>query len=128
MRQLVNLPEAIAQRVARLHKKGVLYQYAEIHRPGKPSVWREFVRLTIADCEQLVEYHTRRARKAIARLEITGSTRSTRTAADHVYRARLYRWRYHEMIGNEPGEADMPFPLLSEEEAAALAVEEDGPC
>jgi hypothetical protein len=77
-------------------------------------VWQHHDSLTVADCEQLVEYRSRLARRALLRWRREGAivgARSMRTAAGHILLARLYRCQYLYLIGQEYStEADMPFP------------------
>lgn len=85
--------------------------YAEIPRPGGKTVWQSYENLTIADCEQLVEHHSRKAIKAIERFEQTRSKISARTAGHHIIYARLYRCTYLSLMGIEDStEDDLPFP------------------
>lgn len=125
MRQLENLDPDIAAAVQRLTNRmaatGKVWRFAEIRRRRKPSVFKKAALLTVGECEQLVEFHTRRAKRAIMRYEGHQSRSSIRTAAEHIVRARLYRDRYHHLLGKPVNEADMPFPVLSDQEAADLA-------
>lgn len=83
---------------------------------GKDGVTRyeRFENLTVADCEQLAEQFTRRARSALATYGKHCSARSLRMAGKAVLYARLYRCQYITLIGKKDStEADMPFPLGS---------------
>jgi hypothetical protein len=110
------IPVEILTEVARLQEEEnwieMVPAYAELMRPGKPSLWTPCQRLTVADTEQLVEQHTRMARKSIERWKRTGSPRTLETAARHILRGRTYRCLYIELTGQQNAtEADMPIPL-----------------
>jgi len=93
-------------------------KYAEIPTAGGQIVWQEWKYLTVGDCEQLVEHHTRKANKAIARFIKTGSRATSKTAAWNMIRARLYRIEYFvKLHGPEVdiSEYDLPFPQKERE-------------
>jgi hypothetical protein len=108
---ILEIPLAVSDRVNRLVDSGEFYAFAEIPQPGsREKLFCHFEDLTVAHCEQLVEEHTRRARKLIARYEQTGSPSTARTAAGHIFRANRYRLRYYELLGQDFDPADLPFP------------------
>jgi hypothetical protein len=123
---LERIPQTIADRVSRLTKSNVIPIFAELRRPGKPSRWKLFERLTVGDCEQLAEYHARRARRMMMRFDITGSPHTAKTAAEHVYRARLYRLLYQHLMAVERNEGDTAFPMLSDTQAAKIDSGQEG--
>jgi hypothetical protein len=88
-------------------------KYAEVPHPdGEARFWL-YQDLTVAACEQLVEHHTRQARAALRRYEISQAVRSLRKAGRNILYARLYRCKYMELIGREDfGEEEMPFPVM----------------
>lgn len=68
--------------------------------------------LTVADCEQVVEWRIRRARLWLRRHGWSPSRKTLRNAARNILLARLYRCQYITLIGKtDSTEADMPFPL-----------------
>lgn len=72
--------------------------------------------LTVAHCEQLVEQHSRSARKAIERWMACHSSAVLRAAGYSIIRARLYRTQYFVLMGmKNTTEADMPFPCSAED-------------
>ncbi len=108
------VPEAIMNEVAIEQEKG-LPRWGEVPRPGGEAVFVEYDNLTVGDCEQLVEHHTRKGCKAIARFIRTESYRTAKTAAFHMFRARLYRCLYLDLTGvdlEKPHEDQMPFPCV----------------
>ncbi len=58
---------------------------------------------------------------------MTGSSNTAKTAAEHIYRARLYRAKFHDLLGTEPAERNMPFPIVTQAEAQAISQEQEGP-
>lgn len=87
---------------------------SQVYRYQRFHPWEN---LTVGICEQLVEQHTRAARKAIDRWLVTKSTRSLRAAGWNIIRARLYRCQYLSLLGiTDSTEHDMPFPCLPEGE------------
>ena len=88
--------------------------YAELPYPGGKTIFKGYRNLNVGDSEQLVEHHTRKARKAIARFHSTKSPTTARTAGHHILYARLYRCLYFTLTGTftgEPMEDQMPFPI-----------------
>lgn len=78
--------------------------------------WKRYANLNVGDCEQLVEFLARKARKSIATWCRTRTTRARRAAGRSILYARLYRCRYIELTGQEnTTEADMPLPFSWEE-------------
>lgn len=78
---------------------------------------KESVETTIEDCERIVEYHTRLGWAAIDRWKARGKTSSAKSAAYHIYVARLMRCRYFVLMGiGDSKESDMPFPCEAGEE------------
>lgn len=109
--KVVRVPAEITRRIVRMMERGVCWTFAEVRRPGLPSLWGRFEDLTVGQLEQLTQYHTERARKLLVRYELSRSPHAAKTAAEHIHRTRLYRFRYHELMGMQPCEEDMPFPL-----------------
>src|SRR5687768_16592637 len=86
--------------------------FAVLCCPGQPTAYKRHKLLTVGDCEQLTEQHKRRADAALARLrKRPTSAAAIRTAVEHIFRANLYAARYFELLGQEPGPDDLPFPL-----------------
>ena len=56
---------------------------------------------------------------------MTKSPYTARTAAQYIHRARLYRAKFHDLLGTEPAERDMPFPRVTDEEAKAIEQEHE---
>ena len=87
--------------------------YAEIPDANGKIFFHHWRDLTVADCEQLVEFHTRKARRAIDLWMERKTARSLRNAGWNIIRARLYRCQYFSLIGKtDSTEHDMPFPFL----------------
>ncbi len=87
--------------------------YADLPVPVNKSILKRYHDLNVGDCEQLVENHVRKARRAIERFGTTKSPTTARTAGHHILYARLYRCLYFTLLGvtvDETYEADMPFP------------------
>ncbi len=102
------------------------WMYAETRAAGnRHGVIKLSKDLTPGELEQLTEYHVRRARRSLMRFDFTGSKRTAKTAAEHVLRARYYRGLYRLKLNLEPDERDMPFPMGTEQEAAAMTAETD---
>jgi len=114
------IPEPIQRRVLDLMRRGIVWTFAELRRPGKESLFCPFEQLRPEDCPQLIEYHVTRARKAVVRFLQNQSRHTVETAAEHIYRARLYHAKHQELTGSDVREAEMPFPLLTEAEVAEL--------
>jgi hypothetical protein len=49
-------------------------------------------------------------------IESARNLTSVATAAENIMRARLYRAVFHRLLGTEPSEADMPFPIAPDDE------------
>ncbi|MCX7424378.1 MAG: hypothetical protein NTW96_01870 [Planctomycetia bacterium] len=101
-----HLPEPVARLAADLLESN--------HRPviaylPHPERYRLFSGLTVGDCEQVAEYETRAARRAIARFERGGrrATAWSKRAAEAVFRAVHARMRFCELLGEPVG--DLPF-------------------
>jgi hypothetical protein len=120
---LERIPQAVSKGVLRLAAARTVWQFAELRHPGSQSTFRRFQDLRPGDCEQLTEYHVRRANRALFRFDVTRNPHTAKTAAEHIYRARLYRAKFHDLMGTAPTERDMPFPLLDEAQAANLSAE-----
>lgn len=98
---------------------------AELHRPGKPSLWKLHDLLTIADLGQVAEGHTRRARMSIRRFVFRGRSRRTlRTAARHIMLARMYTILRLARLGMAIEERLLPFPSATEDDIARWEREE----
>jgi hypothetical protein len=119
------IPKEISDVVRRLASAGVVWRFAELRHPGRESTWKNFDGLTPGDCEQLTEYHVRRAGRALFRFDVTGSLHTAKTAAEHIYRARLYRAKFHDLLGTDQAERDQPFPILSQAEARVISQEQE---
>jgi hypothetical protein len=123
MSELQPIPNEIVREVARLDHVGGIWKWAEF-RSGRKSYFKAWEDLTIADCEQLAEQYARLARKSIERFRMRGgSPHTAKTAGHYVHRARLYRDRYHELLGKPPNERDQVFPILSVEEVKSIEQE-----
>lgn len=73
-------------------------------------LWHYFATLSVAQCEQLVEHHIRRARACMQTLRWTPSGSGLKRIAHHILYARLFRCNYISLIGQENStEDDMPF-------------------
>ncbi len=123
---LVEIPEEITAAIfafmrARDHAG---WSFAECYSPTKKAVvWKMTQALTAPECEQVTEYAVRKANRALARFAKTGSKKTAKTAAEWICKARFFRWRYHELMGMPSTESDMPFPLMTDDEATAQADE-----
>ena len=107
-------PEIIARFNAKV-ASGWFYELAALPPGRSPQLWHQFEDLALGDLEQLVEWHKRRALKAVARFRATGSPRTAETAADHIWRAERYRVRYHELLGDaRPDTLDETDPVFPE--------------
>lgn len=85
--------------------------YAEIEHADGRKLWKAWENLTVADCEQLVEQHSRVAKRAIEKWMKRRTKYFLRQAGQSIIRARLYRCQYFVLMGMEnTTEADMPFP------------------
>lgn len=108
------VPDEIAIDVVRQQAEmgwpDIVPAYAEYPLADGRMVFCHFRNLTVARCEQLVEFHTRRALKAMATWRKTHSQAACRKAAKNILRARLYRCQYITLIGQtDSSEVDMPF-------------------
>jgi hypothetical protein len=123
--QLVQVPDQISRRCRAMCEDGRVFAYYEF-RTGSgrtaQSLFKGWEDLTVADCEQLAEQYVRLARQAITRFCFNGGSKhSAKTAAEYMYRAKLCRWRYQELTGQEPNECDQVFPILTPDEAKAIS-------
>ena len=101
----IPLPAEIAELFSAKVASGVFYKYAERRKIwSKETRWCRFEQLTLADLEQLVEYHRRRALAAIEEFIQTGRPYTAYAAADHIWRAERYRMRYRKLLGDESPE------------------------
>jgi hypothetical protein len=100
------LPEPIAHLVVGLLESGQRPSIAYLPHPER---YRLFSGLAVGDLEQVAEYETRAARRAIARFERGGrrATAWSKRAAEAVFRAVHARLRFHELLGQPVG--DLPF-------------------
>lgn len=115
-----DLPDVIVRRVLHQQKamgwpdKVPAYVELPSNKQGK-VLWCHWADLTVGRCEQLVEYHVRKARYRLQRWGKIGCNECklwqyTREIAYHILRARLFRCTYISLIGQEDStEADMPF-------------------
>jgi hypothetical protein len=86
--------------------------FAEFPAADGRKLWCHYRDLTVSLCEQLVEFHSRKARTAIATWHKTKSTNARARAGKNIIYARLYRCRYLSLMGIEDStEDDMPFPF-----------------
>ena len=110
-----NLPQAIIYETLREQgRQGwpeMVPAYAEFIDERGRHVFCPFKEMTVARCEQSVEFHRRKALQAIDRYLKTATQKSARTAGFHIIRARLWRCQYFTLSGQEETtEDDMPFP------------------
>lgn len=111
----------MAERVPEMIYKAILREqeswgdgvpmFAELPGPSRQILFQEWSDLTVGDCEQLVEHHTRRAISALKRFALHESRHTAKTAAWHILRARLYRCRYCNLIGDDSDLAQLPFEI-----------------
>ncbi len=81
----------------------------EFKRADNKEVWIGYEKVGIDLCEQITEYHVRRARAAIRRWNDKGKAASMQKAARHILIARIMRCKYIQLMGIENStEADMP--------------------
>jgi hypothetical protein len=114
-----DLPSVIVREVVRQQElmgwPEYVPKYAEFKNGSGKIVFKEHARLTVGDCEQLVEFHSRRANIALKYWREDGSASWRRNAAKSIVYARLYRCRYIQLIGKtDSTEADMPFPITGD--------------
>lgn len=98
----------------------VVRQQDEMGWPEMVPAWAELPTklfkchrdLNVGDCEQIVEWRTRRAHKWLRRFMATQDPMAMKNAARNILLARLYRCQYFTLIGKtHPTEADMPFSI-----------------
>lgn len=128
---LVPIPIEITEAVVRHQEKmkwpECVPGFVEFKR-GKKELWKRFPETTVADCEQIGEYHIREAQRHIVRWMENGRLGTMRRAARHIFMARALRCRYFTLMGIENStEAELPFPQLSAEDAARLDAESGDP-
>ena len=109
-----SLPEPICKVVRLKMLSCEFYTWASMRGPRGKIIYKLFRKLTVGDCEQLTEYHLRRAHAAMNRYHLNRSDSTAQTAADHIFCANRYRLQYYELLGMEPDKRDMPFPLQTE--------------
>jgi hypothetical protein len=103
---------AVVEHERRMDYPDFVPTYAEVPHPDGVTRFKHRHSLTVADCEQLVEFHTRRARSAITTWDRTRSRQAAGKAGKNILYARLYRCLYMTLTGVvEVNEADMPFPI-----------------
>lgn len=108
------LPVAIQAEVLRMQREefdwpNVVPAYLEYRVDGSEK-WTRYENTTVADCEQIGEYHARQAVAAVRRYLCRASPASIRRAARHILIARIMRCRSFSLREvTEYHEADMPF-------------------
>ncbi len=118
--------EIIAEIVRQEEKMGwpeMVPAFAEI----RPNVWKKHGDLNLSDCEQIVEWRTRVAVRALFGVyHGLRDARTVRRAAKNVLLARLYRCQYYTLLGkNDVDPGDMPFVIGEETIREAEEVEDD---
>ncbi len=112
----MKVPQQIVSEVVRQQKlmgwPDIVPAYAECPDANGEMRWYAHNELDVGMCEQLVEFYSRKAQKAMATWGRTGSVRSLRSTGKNILYARLYRCRYIQLTGQtDTTEADMPLPL-----------------
>lgn len=90
-------------------------RFVEFKRDGK-ELWTEYLRTSVADCTQIVEYHQIEAWRAIAKWGDKKKPSLRRKAAYHILRARLLKLRQLRLMGvadDDINPEDLPFPQLT---------------
>jgi hypothetical protein len=90
------MPRQIALQVQRLGTVRPIQ--GELRQPGKQPLVKEFVALDIADCERLIEQHTRAARNGISRYRTNRKAVTAQTTAEHIVKARAFQTRREELL------------------------------
>jgi hypothetical protein len=89
--------------------------YAELmpNAEGK-RLWKKFKECTIAELEQLREFHTREATKRLVKHGDDPTRYMATTIAEHIYRATSYAAEYMSRMGiSGEDPADWPFPVAT---------------
>lgn len=109
----MNLPQEIIAEIINQQKlmgwPRKVPSYAELPGCDGRILFKRHDELNVGDCEQLVEWHSRKANEAIERWKKTGARISLKTAGKNIVRARLYRCQYFSLMGIDDSESDMPF-------------------
>jgi hypothetical protein len=119
------LPPEISREIQRwqqrLHWPELVPAWAEIPDASGNILWHRYEDLTVALCEQAVEYHVRQATKILSCWPTRHGTTRARTAARHIVWSRIYRCRAIFLMGTDEAatEDDMPFAYGRFEEAGA---------
>lgn len=86
-------------------------KYANWRDADGKEWWTEHKNLSVSICEQIVEWRTRLARRAIREYKKSPDAKWRHRAGRNILYARLYRCQYLSLIGkSDSTEADMPFP------------------
>lgn len=116
MQMLGEVPLPVAEEVVRQQEEmgypATIPAYGEYVAADGNHYFIHYNSVTVGTSEQIVEYHTRKARTSIKRWLRTRSATTRHTAAWHILRARIYRCRTISLTGQTgTTEADMPLSL-----------------